>query len=152
MVSANWDGYLKVPEDGEYTFYLTFDNSAKLWLDDELVLSEDDAGVVQVPPRMLTRKRLYHIQVMFREVTGDARLELEWECESCGIQRQVLPSQVFYHSKLLLGGSQGGSFPVQYLLYDQPDEPEAFYRDTPAWNTAELRWVPPLNDGGRREE
>ena len=37
-----------------------------------------------------------------------ARLELEYECESCGIQRQVLPSQVFYHSKLLLGGASGG--------------------------------------------
>ena len=36
MVSANWDGYLSIPVDGYYTFYLTFDNSAKFWLDEVL--------------------------------------------------------------------------------------------------------------------
>jgi hypothetical protein len=145
MVSANWDGYLKVPTAGTYVFYITFDNSVKFWIDETLIVSEDDAGVVELPPRALDRQRLYHIQVMFREVTGDARLVLEWKCDSCGITRQVIPSSAFYHSRLLLGND----FPRSFLVWDKPGEPEAFYRDNPSWNTVELRWIPPVNDGGK---
>ncbi|CAK0843458.1 unnamed protein product [Prorocentrum cordatum] len=44
FVSAQHSAFLKVPEAANYTFYVTVDDGAKLWLDDELVLSRDEAG------------------------------------------------------------------------------------------------------------
>ena len=58
-------------------------------------------------------------------------------------ERVVIPSRHFFHSKLRLG-----NFPKPFLVWDKPQRPEAFYRDEPFWNTAKLRWIPPVEDGG----
>lgn len=146
MVSANWDAYLAVPQIGDYTFYVTFDNSVKFWLDEILRLASDEAGVVELEPIYLTRDRLYHMQIWFREVTGDARLQLEWACSDCSvpIRRSTVGSEYFYHTKRRLG-----NFPRPFLVWDAPLQPEAFYRDDPTWNTAVLRWIPPQDSGGK---
>ena len=60
--SAQFDGYLQVLTPANYTFYITADDGAKMWMDDELILSQDEAGQVQTRPILLTGDRLYHIQ------------------------------------------------------------------------------------------
>lgn len=73
FASAQFDAYLRVPQGANYTFYLTADDGAKLWLDDELLLSQDAPGQWQTRPLLLAGTRLYHVQVMFYERTGFAR-------------------------------------------------------------------------------
>ena len=40
-MAMKFDGFLKVPRDGEYRFHLTSDDGSKLWLDGKLVVSND---------------------------------------------------------------------------------------------------------------
>jgi hexosaminidase len=39
--AAFFEGYLRVPEEGDYTFYLGSDDGSKLWLGDNLVVDND---------------------------------------------------------------------------------------------------------------
>jgi hypothetical protein len=42
-----FDGYIKIPADGVYTFGLRNDDAAKLWIDDQVVVDNDGAHVVR---------------------------------------------------------------------------------------------------------
>lgn len=52
-----------MPDAANYTFYITCDDGANLWIDDELVLSQATAGQYETRPILLTGSRLYHLQV-----------------------------------------------------------------------------------------
>lgn len=112
--SAQFDGYLQVPLAANYTFYITCDDGANLWIDDELVLSQASAGQFETRPILLTGSRLYHLQVMYYERTGFARMRLEWASDQ-GLLREVIGQDSWYHSRSLLG-----LFPQTVLVYDKP--------------------------------
>ena len=114
--SAQFDGYLQVPVGANYTFYITCDDGANLWIDDELVLSQATAGQYETRPILLTGSRLYHLQVMYYERTGFARMRLEWASDQ-GLVRQVIGKDSWYHSRSLLG-----LFPQTVLVFDKPGE------------------------------
>ena len=42
-----FDGYIKIPADGVYTFGLRNDDASKLWIDDQVVVDNDGAHVVR---------------------------------------------------------------------------------------------------------
>jgi hypothetical protein len=142
FVSAQWDGYLQVPKAANYTFHITCDDGAKMWLDDELVLSRDAPGEYQTRPILLTGTRLYHIQFMYYERTGAARMKVEWSSNK-GLSKVVIAPQFFYHSRFKLG-----RFPQYSLVYDKPGPVEAFYHYDFEYNKNKLRWVPPQDNGG----
>merc|ERR1719506_932174 len=98
FVSAQWDGYLQVPKAANYTFHITCDDGAKMWLDDELVLSRDAPGEYQTRPILLTGTRLYHIQFMYYERTGAARMKVEWSSNK-GLSKVVIAQEYLYHSR-----------------------------------------------------
>ncbi|CAK9072978.1 unnamed protein product [Durusdinium trenchii] len=100
--SAQFDGYLQVPTAANYTFYITCDDGANLWIDDELVLSQASAGQFQTRPILLTGARLYHLQVMYYERTGFARMRLEWSSDQ-GLVREVIGKDSWFHSRYLAG-------------------------------------------------
>ena len=112
--SAQFDGYLQVPSAANYTFYITCDDGANLWIDDELVLSQATAGQYETRPILLTGSRLYHLQVMYYERTGFARMRLEWASDQ-GLVRAVIGKDSWYHSRSLLG-----LFPQSVLVFDKP--------------------------------
>ena len=72
------------------------------FLDDELILASDTPGEYELHPRALTTARLYHIQISFFDITGDAMLVLLWQ-NDLGLVRQPVPQSAFFHSKSLLG-------------------------------------------------
>ena len=124
--SAQFDGYLQVPTAANYTFYVTADDGAKMWLDDELIMSQDEAGQFQTRPILLTGDRLYHVQVMYYERTGFARMRLEWSSDQ-GVAREVIGKDNWFHSR-----SRLGLFPQTVLVYDKPGHCTAYHSLMPA--------------------
>ncbi|CAE8682347.1 unnamed protein product [Polarella glacialis] len=141
--SAQFDAYLQAPKAANYTFYITADDGAKLWLDDELVLSQDEAGQYSTTPRLLKATRLYHIQVMYYERTGFARLRLEWSSDG-GLIRQVINADNLFHTRSLLG-----QFPLGTKVYDKPGQVEAFYHRDFQYDNNNLQWVAPQDNGNK---
>ncbi len=96
---VTYEGYLIVPANDTYTFYLTSDDGSVLWLDDVLdsdpVLIDNWGGnglhapVEESASVYLTEGR-HPIRVKMTEKTGGALLHLEWE--SAGIPREKIDS------------------------------------------------------------
>mgnify|MGYP000234544714 CR=1 FL=1 len=55
-----FDGYIKVPADGVYTFALRNDDASKLWIDDRLVVDNDGAHVVRTKSGEIALKAGLH--------------------------------------------------------------------------------------------
>ncbi|WP_054414298.1 PA14 domain-containing protein [Hymenobacter sp. DG25A] len=104
--SARLRGTLSVPVTGNYVFYLTSDDGAILWLDNDAISSPlllnkaaiNDGGshapVTKQVRRFLTAG-LHNVLVLYGEGEGSNILQLEWSSTAAGITRQIIPSTAF---------------------------------------------------------
>lgn len=90
--SVIWDGYLVIPTEDTYTFYLTSDDGSKLWLDEELLINN---WSVQAPREMAAIKYLkegiYPIKIAYFQDSYGSMIQLEWS--SGGGPKQIIPSE-----------------------------------------------------------
>lgn len=104
--SARIRGTISVPVTGNYVFYLTSDDGAILWLDNDAISSPlllnkaaiNDGGshpaVTKQVRRFLTAG-LHNVLVLYGEGEGSNILQLEWSSTAAGIARQIIPSTAF---------------------------------------------------------
>lgn len=74
-----WTGYLQVPADGDYTFYLSTDDGSRLWIDGVQVI--DNWGHHAVEEKSATVKLAkgeHDLRVDYYEEYGWAAAHLEW--------------------------------------------------------------------------
>lgn len=79
--SAQWDGLIDLPSRGYWTFYISVDDGAQLWLDGELLLNEWNT---RARPTTFEVKRFlyegYHsVTLRYFENTGYATIQLAWQ-------------------------------------------------------------------------
>ena len=86
----SYQGYLRVPTDGQYTFYLTDDSGAQLWLH-EIHLIDDDFNHTgkEVASTVLLKASLHPLRLFYRHVSGIAHLSLEYSGPN--LARQAVP-------------------------------------------------------------
>jgi len=93
---ARFTGYLDVPAAGPYTFYLTCDDGAKLWINGALVVNND--GTKSSPTTVSGTTSLaagpQQIELIYYNNTGTATLYLEWQGPT--LARQVISNQYFF--------------------------------------------------------
>jgi hypothetical protein len=81
---AIWSGYIRAPKSGDYTFVLRSDDGSRLYIDDKLVLDNDNPGPDRVmkdksgSPVHLT-KGDHAIRVEFYNFGGPGGMELAWK-------------------------------------------------------------------------
>ncbi|MEN8193356.1 MAG: PA14 domain-containing protein [Bacteroidota bacterium] len=91
-----FNGYLKIPEDGVYNFYLTSNDGSRLHLNDELAINNDGAHGSMEESITVSLKSGYHkILVEYFQLGGGKELMLEWSSEN--IKREEIPRSYFYH-------------------------------------------------------
>ncbi len=94
--SVVWSGRIE-PEFSElYTFYLTVDDGARLWIDDQCLVART---FYQAPEELRAQIRLkaghrVNIRLEYIENSGTAKAKLEWA--SASQPRQVVPSARLY--------------------------------------------------------
>ncbi len=93
---------LKIPQSGNYQFYLTSDNGSKLIIDDVTVINNDESATTGNSINL--DAGLHSIEVHYFQATGNQRLNVEWQ--GPGFIRQIMSS-----SSLRLDESDN-SFPV----------------------------------------
>jgi hypothetical protein len=98
--SARWNGWIRVPRAGQYTFVVIANSRAALRVDEEVVLDEPD----------LTRRRngaragvelsegFIPIGVEFADGTGTAKMRLLWILPSSTVEEPV-PEDALYHDE-----------------------------------------------------
>jgi alpha-L-fucosidase len=72
-----YDGFIKVPSDGVYHFYLLSDDGSRLSIDDELVIDNDGLHGEEEKSGFVALKRGFHrIRLSYIQATGGANLQL----------------------------------------------------------------------------
>lgn len=91
-------GYIRLPKDGEYTFYLSSDDGSKFFIDNkELIDNDGPHGRLEKSATVTLKKGVYPIKVLFFEIAGEEILEVQ--CEGPGIEKQDIPAKALFHQK-----------------------------------------------------
>ncbi len=91
-----FSGYIEIPQDGLYTFYLTSNDGSRLYLNDELAIDNDGAHAKREKALSLSLRKGYHkLRLAYFQLGGTQDLMLEWSGEK--LKRENIPSFVFYH-------------------------------------------------------
>lgn len=92
---VTFDGYLHVPETGLYTFYTTSDDGSQLFLDEELVVTNDGLhGAIESGGMVRLEAGLHAIKVTYFEAGGDQVLSVSYE--GPGIDKQVIAPEALF--------------------------------------------------------
>jgi autotransporter-associated beta strand protein len=97
--SVAWSGQLE-PEFSElFTFYVTADEGARLWVNDQLLVARTVSAAF---PEMRGQARLQagervNVRLEYMEQTGSAKVKLEWSCASRA--REVIPTERLYPAR-----------------------------------------------------
>ena len=90
------NGYLQAAEDGVYSFTLTSDDGSSLWIDDKLVVDNDDKHASFAVSGAIRLQKGYHkIQVKYFQSGGSSALKLVMKLPS-GLSQEI-PQTLYTH-------------------------------------------------------
>lgn len=94
-------GYLKIPQDGDYTFYLTADSCALLRIHEATVIDADYGytGGKEMSGSIRLQAGLHPFRFYYArkpDATGAAQMNFEWS--GPGIDRQIVHTALFSHN------------------------------------------------------
>ena len=93
--SFNFTGYIKVPTDGQYTFYTTSDDGSDLFIDNILVVNNDGLhGAVEKSGNIGLKAGLHYISVGYFQQGGGSTLNVSYA--GPGVTKQIIPSSALY--------------------------------------------------------
>ncbi len=98
--SIRWSGQVEPRYDGLYTFYVTADDGAALWVNDRLIVSRLlSATTAQMGGQISLRaNERVNLRLEFFERTNNASVRLEWTSTSQA--REVIPQSQLYPTTL----------------------------------------------------
>jgi len=101
-VSVRWWGKVRPQTSEPYTFYLHADDGARLYIDHELILDLwEEHSIERKATVDLTADAFHDIKVEYKEITGDAHIQLEWSSRS--LRKQIIPSSQLFHPSHIVG-------------------------------------------------
>ena len=93
-----FEGYIKIPEDGAYTFYLNSNDGSVLYLDDHKLIDNDGPhGVYEQTASTSLRAGMHKIAVKYFQLGGSSQLDVLWE--GPGFEKTEIPASVLFHIK-----------------------------------------------------
>jgi endoglucanase len=95
--SVRWEGEVEARSDELYTFYVTHDDGARLWVNDQLIIDNwtDHAAIEDSGSIPLQLGQRYSIRLEFYEAGGDATASLSWSTPA-GLAKQIIPQTQLY--------------------------------------------------------
>lgn len=104
--SIAWSGQIEAAYSELYTFFVTADDGARLWIDDELIVQRTFAqgtGEMRGQRRMKAGHRV-NVRLEFIQQTGSASVKLEWAAPS-QIKQVVPTNRLYTTTEIPNGGS-----------------------------------------------
>jgi hypothetical protein len=113
FVGARWSGFIEGPLSGVVTLVLDADEHARLWVDGELLIDRWEPGTrcgVAEAEVVMRRLELHAVTVEWRELRGDAHVQLGWKWPGLPslYSPHPIPSARLYHAHHI----QGSPFPI----------------------------------------
>lgn len=123
-----FDGFIEIPADGLYTFYLNSDDGSKLYIDGGIVVSNDGVhGTQEAEGSAALLAGFHSIRVSYFEKSGSQRLEVRWA--GPGFAKQLISSSVLFRGAADLTppaapSGQWASASSGQVILDWNDNPE----------------------------
>jgi len=94
--AVHYSGYIKIPVDGLYTFYINSDDGADLVIDDNLIVDNDGQHAPVEQSGTAVLKAGYHqIKVGFFQAGGGKAFDVS--IEGSGLQKQIISTDFLFH-------------------------------------------------------
>ena len=91
-----FSGFIRIPEDGVYTFYTSSDDGSDLYIDDKKVVDNDFQHGIEEKSGIIALKKGYHpIKVSFFEFAGGEDLKVY--IKGPGMKKQLISDDLLYH-------------------------------------------------------
>lgn len=95
-IAFRFDGLIRIPKDGEYTFFTSSDDGSRLYIGTKVVVNNDGYhGAVEKSGKIKLKAGKSPIIVTFYQGTGDLSLVARWS--GPGIEKQEIPPSVLFH-------------------------------------------------------
>ena len=93
-----FSGYIKVPEDGVYKFYLASDDGSRLYIGKNLVVDNDGLhGSEEVVGRIALGAGVHSINIGFFQKSGGVDFEVSYSGRN--MEKQPIPASSLFHTK-----------------------------------------------------
>lgn len=93
-----YSGYINVPEDGIYTFYLKSNDGSRLSIDgEELIENDANHAAVEEPGKVALKSGFHSILVRYMQCGGGKALVVNWL--GPGFNKQEIPASVLFHAE-----------------------------------------------------
>jgi alpha-mannosidase len=93
-----FDGFIKIPTDGLYDFYLSSDDGSVLYIGDSLVVDNDGLhGEGDVLGEIALKAGCHPITIHMFQAKGDEALA--FSMQGPGMEKQVVPKEMLFHTK-----------------------------------------------------
>ncbi len=91
-----YEGYIHVPEDGLYTFYLASNDGSKLFLDNFMLINNDGPHALREKKGSVSLKAGYHkIEVKYFQLGGQRELKVYWQ--GPGFEKREVEGDRLFH-------------------------------------------------------
>ena len=91
-----FNGYLSIPQNGKYTFYLSSNDGSVLYLDDhELINIDGPHAMMEESVTIALHKGEHKIDLKYFQMMGGQGLTLSWK--GPGFEKQEIPSNLLSH-------------------------------------------------------
>jgi len=93
---VRWTGLIEPFSSGEYTFFTSSDDGAKLWIDEDVVIDRwRQQAVAEAEGNFYMEEgRRYPIRLEYFEAAGNAVIQLRWKSDL--IKKQIIPKSQLY--------------------------------------------------------
>ena len=94
--ALQFDGYIKINNDGIYTFSTLSDDGSKLFIDDEEVVNNDgEHGTVEAFGKAALKPGFHKIKVTYFDSGGGNELKVYWKIDNK--EKEVISGNVLFH-------------------------------------------------------
>ncbi len=94
--AVKYSGYIKIPEDGFYSFYTNSDDGSKLYIDGKIIVNNDNRHApMEVSGLSLLKKGFHKIELEFFQGQGGQHLDAS--IEGPNMKKQIIPADILFH-------------------------------------------------------
>ncbi len=94
--ATRYTGYIKLPADGQYTFYVNSDDGADLVIDDEVIVDNDGQHApIEIAGSVFLKAGFHKLRVGFFQAGGGKVLDVS--IEGPKMKKQIIPKEILFH-------------------------------------------------------
>lgn len=128
--SIRWTGQIEPRYSEQYTFYVTSDDGARLWVNGQELVNDwaNHSATTNTGTITLSAGQQYDFKLEYYEATGDAEVILEWS--SASQNREVIPKTQLYQPAVVTGVTAPNLYEVS--IYPNPADNNLVIKTTGA--------------------